>query len=95
MTSGPQLVRWEEENVSVAHFEVDADGNLVLDHIDGDTGIIALNPTWLRAQGYGHHIEDEGATVRVGRHVFRKLRDLREPFVAYLVDAESGTDAPG
>lgn len=82
---GPALRVWERENVGIAWFDV-VDGRLVLDRLDSSTGIVKLNPAWLQAQGYGHHVEDDGATVRVGEHVFRRVRPLAEPFAAYQLD---------
>lgn len=80
---GPALRAWEEEHCGVARFEVDG-GSLVLDHIDGGTGgIVKLNPQWLITHGYGQHVEDEGATLRFGEHVFTRIRPLAEPFAAY------------
>lgn len=80
---GPALRAWEAENCGVARFDVDGRGNLVLDALDTRTGIIRLNPDWLRTHGFGHHVEDDGATIRVGSHVFRRVRHLNEPFAAY------------
>jgi hypothetical protein len=69
---GPALYAWEAQNVGFARFDVD-NGNLVLEHLDTRTGIIKLNPEWLRAQGFGHHVEDDSATIRIGQHVFRRV----------------------
>lgn len=80
---GPALRAWEHHNVGVARFDVDDHGNLVLEALDTQTGIIRLNPTWLREHGFGHHVEDNGNIVRVGEHVFQRVRQLNEPFAAY------------
>lgn len=88
MLLGPALRVWETQNVGVARFDV-LDGNLVLDRIDSPTHMVKLNPVWLHAQGFGHHVEDDGATIRVGDHVFRRVQVLREPFAAYELTAGS------
>lgn len=80
---GPALRAWEAANCGVARFDVDDRGNLVLAALDTHTGIIRLNPAWLQSHGFGHHVEDDGATVRVGPHVFRRVQHLNEPFAAY------------
>lgn len=82
MLFGPALDAWEHHNCGHAWFEV-VDGQLVLDRIDSPTNLVKLNPVWLRAQGYGRHVEDDGATIRVGEHVFQRVQHLREPFAAY------------
>lgn len=93
--SGPAAREaWERENLSVAWFD-DVDGQLVLTRVDGDTGIVALNVAWLRAQGYGRHIERDGEIIRVANAVFRRIRPLTEALAAYRVYVELGTDAPG
>jgi hypothetical protein len=84
---GPALRAWEDANCGTARFDV-VDGNLVLDTLDIQTGIVKMNLVWLTEHGYGHHVEDDGATVRVGEHVFRRVRHLIEPFVAYEVHVE-------
>lgn len=83
---GPTLAAWEAHNVGYARFDVSDDGDLVLEHLDSATGLIKLNPVWLKAQGFGHHVESDGAIIRVGEHVFRRVRQLAEPFAAYQVD---------
>lgn len=80
---GPALRAWEHYNVGYARFDVDTHGNLVLEHLDSHTGIIKLNPAWLRSHGFGHHVEDDGATIRTGEHVFVRVRRLDGPFAAY------------
>jgi hypothetical protein len=85
---GPALRVWEEAHCSTARFE-DVNGQLVLDHIDGHTSIVKLNPAWLIAQGYGRHVEDDGATLRFGEHVFTRVRHLAEPFAAYQHTTET------
>ncbi len=87
---GPALRAWEHHNCGAAWFDV-VDGNLVLDRLDAPTSIIKLNPAWFESHGYGHHVEDNGATFRVGRHVFRRVRHLVEPFAAYqLTETTTG-----
>jgi hypothetical protein len=93
---GSALRVWEAEHCGTARFEVDGEGNLVLEQIDGGAGgVVKLNPTWLRAQGYGHHLEDGDATLRVGEHVFRRIRHLADPFAAYRLDGHPAADTPG
>lgn len=79
---GPALRAWQHHNCGVARFDV-VNGNLVLDALDAPTGIVRLNPEWLQVHGFGHHVEDDGATIRAGRDVFRKVRQLDGPFAAY------------
>lgn len=79
---GPALRAWEANNCGVARFDV-VDGSLVLDALDTDTGIVRLNPRWLESHGFGHHVEDDGHIVRVGEHVFQRVRHLNQPFAAY------------
>lgn len=86
---GPALHAWEKQNVGRVWFDVDHHGHLVLERLDTATGIVKLNPVWLETHGYGRHVEDDGATIRVGDHVFERVRHLIEPFAVYRLVTDS------